>query len=66
MSGYTEAGYVIVLGSLAGYAMSLLIRERASRRQLRAVPTVSAPDPPVPAANAPRSRATKLAGRERP
>ena len=34
MSGYIEAGYVIVLGSLAVYASSLLTRERAARRRV--------------------------------
>lgn len=35
MSGYVEAGYVIVLGSLALYATSIVVRERAVRRRLR-------------------------------
>lgn len=34
MSGYTEAGYVIVLCTLFGYAVSLVTRERAIRRRL--------------------------------
>ncbi|MFZ0170045.1 MAG: hypothetical protein WAL04_00040 [Acidimicrobiales bacterium] len=34
MSGYIEVGYVIVLGSLATYATSLVSRERAARRRL--------------------------------
>ncbi|HUY29763.1 MAG TPA: hypothetical protein VMV02_02060 [Acidimicrobiales bacterium] len=34
MSGYVEAGYVIGLGTLAGYASLLVARERAARRRL--------------------------------
>jgi hypothetical protein len=34
MSGYVEAGYLIVLGSLSSYAVSLVARERAARRRL--------------------------------
>ena len=34
MSGYVEVGYVIVLGSLGSYAVSLVTRERAARRRL--------------------------------
>lgn len=34
MSGYIEAGYAMALGSLAIYALSLVTRERASRRRL--------------------------------
>lgn len=33
ISGYVEAGYAIVLGSLAAYSVSLVTRERASRRR---------------------------------
>lgn len=43
MSGYVEAGYVVCLGTLGCYAVSLVVRERASRQRLaprehRAVP----------------------------
>ncbi len=34
MSGYVEAGYMIVLGSLGAYALSLVARERAAKRRL--------------------------------
>jgi hypothetical protein len=33
MSGYIEAGYAIVLGSLALYGTTLLARERSARRR---------------------------------
>jgi len=38
VSGYIEVGYVIVLGSLATYATSLVGRERAARRRLPSTP----------------------------
>lgn len=34
MNGYVEAGYVVVLGTLAGYGASVLGRERAARRRV--------------------------------
>lgn len=34
MNGYVEAGYIVGLGSLAIYAASLVVRERAARRRL--------------------------------
>ncbi|MGH9292440.1 MAG: hypothetical protein ACRD0B_03630 [Acidimicrobiales bacterium] len=34
MSGYVEAGYVVALATLGGYSLSILARERASRRRL--------------------------------
>ena len=34
MSGYVEAGYVIVLSTLFLYAVSVVVRERAARRRL--------------------------------
>jgi hypothetical protein len=34
VSGYTEAGYAIVLCTLVSYAVSLVTRERATRRRL--------------------------------
>jgi hypothetical protein len=33
MSGYVEAGYIVCLGSLGTYAISLVVRERAARRR---------------------------------
>jgi hypothetical protein len=36
VSGYIIAGYLIVLGTLAAYAASLLGRQRAIRRRLSA------------------------------
>jgi hypothetical protein len=38
VSGYIEAGYVVALGSLATYAISLVTRERAARRRLPTTP----------------------------
>jgi hypothetical protein len=35
VSGYIEAGYVVVLGALAAYTASLLSRERRAQRRLR-------------------------------
>ncbi|MGO9333469.1 MAG: hypothetical protein ACLQCU_05365 [Acidimicrobiales bacterium] len=34
MSGYVEAGYVVVLGTLGIYGVALAARERAARRRL--------------------------------
>lgn len=34
MSGYVEAGYLVVVIGLGGYAASLAARERAARRRL--------------------------------
>lgn len=34
MSGYIEAGYTVVLGTLAVYAVTLLRRERLARARL--------------------------------
>jgi uncharacterized membrane protein len=34
VSGYVEAGYTVILGSLALYGASLVARERAARRRL--------------------------------
>lgn len=45
MSGYIEAGYTVVLGTLAVYAATLLRRERLARARL-------GPRPPVPEAEA--------------
>jgi len=36
MNGYVEAGYVVILGTLATYAVSLVARERAVRRRVGA------------------------------
>ena len=38
MNGYVEAGYVVGLGTLAAYAASLAVRERAARRRVGAGP----------------------------
>jgi hypothetical protein len=35
VSGYVEAGYIVALSSLGGYALSLVTRERAARNRLR-------------------------------
>lgn len=49
MSGYVEAGYVVILGTLSVYSVSLVTRERAARRRVngRSVNerSVSAPAP---------------------
>jgi hypothetical protein len=34
MSGYVEAGYLVVVVGLGGYAVSLVARERSARRRL--------------------------------
>ena len=34
MNGYVEAGYVVILGTLGGYSVSLVARERAARRRV--------------------------------
>lgn len=46
MSGYVEAGYIVVVVSLGGYALSLLGREKAARGRLRPPvrPTVESPE----------------------
>jgi hypothetical protein len=36
MNGYVEAGYVVVLGTLGTYGVTLLARERAVRRRVGA------------------------------
>lgn len=53
MNGYVEAGYVVGLGTLAGYAASLVARERSARRRLagggvRQVAAPSASESPAP------------------
>jgi hypothetical protein len=69
MSGYVEAGYSVVLVTLAGYTVSLLCRERAVRRRLargagggetqpvQAPPATPPPSPPRDTASADESRA---------
>ncbi|MGA3354211.1 MAG: hypothetical protein ABSD85_13660 [Acidimicrobiales bacterium] len=34
MNGYVEAGYVVVLGTLGTYGLTLIVRERAARRRV--------------------------------
>ncbi|MGO8876736.1 MAG: hypothetical protein ACLQNG_13345 [Acidimicrobiales bacterium] len=51
MSGYIEAGYVIVFGSLGTYALSLVTRERAARRR-------QAPPPPDATSGVPSGQAS--------
>ncbi len=41
MNGYVEAGYIVGLGTLGIYAVSLLARERAARRRLGLSPVPS-------------------------
>jgi hypothetical protein len=33
MNGYVEAGYVVILGTLGTYSVTLVARERAARRR---------------------------------
>jgi hypothetical protein len=40
MNGYVEAGYVVVLGTLSVYGVTLITRERAARRRVGAAPGV--------------------------
>jgi hypothetical protein len=54
VSGYIEAGYVVALGSLATYAVSLVTRERAARHRL----------PPAPVEPQPTSSRAPDANRE--
>ncbi|MGA2208133.1 MAG: hypothetical protein ABSH30_00705 [Acidimicrobiales bacterium] len=49
MSGYIEAGYVIALGALGSYALSLVRRERSVRGRLpQARPQAGPPAQPPP------------------
>jgi len=41
MSGYVEAGYVVVLGTLGTYGITLMVRERAARRRVGSVATAA-------------------------
>ena len=36
MNGYVEAGYVVVLGTLGTYGVTLVARERSARRRVGA------------------------------
>ena len=36
MNPYVEAGYVVILGTLGSYSVSLVARERAARRRVGA------------------------------
>ncbi len=38
MNGYVEAGYVVILGTLGGYSVTLVARERAARRRVGGKP----------------------------
>jgi hypothetical protein len=47
VSGYIDAGYAIVLGSLGLYGVSLVARERAARRRAgTATERPASPEPP--------------------
>ncbi|MGH9306862.1 MAG: hypothetical protein ACRD0I_08295 [Acidimicrobiales bacterium] len=39
MSGYVEAGYIAVLGSLSGYSLRLVLRHRSLSRSVRTIET---------------------------
>jgi len=41
MNGYVEAGYVVILGTLGTYAVTLVARERATRRRIDGAPTTA-------------------------
>jgi len=41
MNGYVEAGYVVILGTLGTYGVTLLARERAARRRVGAASTAA-------------------------
>ena len=50
MNGYVEAGYVVILGTLGTYSVSLVARERAARRRAGGVllrPTADRPATPA-------------------
>ncbi|MGO9963677.1 MAG: hypothetical protein ACLPUG_09660 [Acidimicrobiales bacterium] len=57
MNGYVEAGYVVVLGTLSVYGVTLVTRERAARRRvgaaLGAVQTRLRTEAPAPRQDAP-------------
>ena len=50
MNGYVEAGYVVVLGTLGTYSVTLLARERAARRRIGGTSTTWATNSPDTAA----------------
>jgi hypothetical protein len=54
MNGYVEAGYVVALGVLGGYAGSLVIRERRMRQSV------------IARANRARARAEESAEQDAP
>jgi hypothetical protein len=57
MNGYVEAGYVVILGTLGGYSVSLVARERAARRRVGGKPAadrVAGRDAPATPAITPR------------
>jgi hypothetical protein len=37
MNGYVDTGYVVAIGTLCSYGVSLLIRERSARLRLGAI-----------------------------
>lgn len=65
MSGYVEAGYAVVFGTVAAYAATLVVRERAARRRLRTSPGL-APAQPGSASAEPLSVSSTESGGERP
>jgi len=50
MSGYVEAGYLIVIATLGGYSISVITRERAAKRRASPAAPVTPPPAPAPAA----------------
>lgn len=56
MNGYIEAGYTVVLGTLAVYAVTLIRRERSARDRLGSeVPAAEPPAESVQAAAPPEA-----------
>ena len=48
--GFVIAGYTVILGGLATYAVTLLLRLRARRTEADQAPSTSEPDVPGPPA----------------
>ena len=44
MNGYVAGGYVVSIGSLLAYGISLAVRERSARRRMRPAGTDAAPN----------------------
>ncbi len=62
MNGYVEAGYVVILGTLGGYSVSLVARERAARRRVGGKPAADRDAPAAPAVTRPTADEPELSG----